>query len=100
MVDRKRKLTVERVDWSVDQVCEFISTLGAFQNVIDAFQREKIDGATLLNLSDLNLKALGVPMRIRNQILSATKTTASNSPTNPHSSPLIETQSIMKVSDI
>ena len=48
--------------WSVDQVVEFISSFEDLKPHADAFIREKIDGGTLVLLTDSHLTSLGVKL--------------------------------------
>ena len=48
--------------WSVDQVVEFISSFEDLKPHAEAFIREKIDGSTLVLLTDSHLTSLGVKL--------------------------------------
>ena len=48
--------------WSVDQVVEFISSFDDLKPHAEAFIREKIDGSTLVLLTDSHLTSLGVKL--------------------------------------
>ena len=48
--------------WSVEQVVEFISTFEDLKPHAEAFIREKIDGSTLLLLTDTHLTSLGLKL--------------------------------------
>ena len=48
--------------WSVDQVVEFISGFEDLKPHAEAFIREKIDGSTLVLLTDSHLTSLGVKL--------------------------------------
>ena len=48
--------------WSVDQVVEFISSFEDLKPHAEAFIREKIDGGTLVLLTDSHLTSLGVKL--------------------------------------
>jgi len=63
-----------RIEWNVEQVCAFVSSLGAPQSVIETFENELIDGRALASLTDQELKEdLKVPLGIRKKIIEAIK---------------------------
>ena len=48
--------------WSVEQVVDFISTFDDLKPHVEAFSREKIDGSTLVLLTDTHLTSLGLKL--------------------------------------
>lgn len=48
--------------WSVEQVVDFISTFDDLKPHVEAFTREKIDGSTLVLLTDTHLTSLGLKL--------------------------------------
>jgi len=50
------------ISWSVDQVVDFISNIDDVKEHAEAFAREKIDGSTLVLLTDSHLTSLGIKL--------------------------------------
>ena len=50
------------INWSVDQVVEFIADIEDVKEHAAAFAREKIDGSTLVLLTDTHLTSLGIKL--------------------------------------
>ena len=50
------------INWTVDQVVEFIADIDDVKEHAAAFAREKIDGSTLVLLTDTHLTSLGIKL--------------------------------------
>ena len=50
------------INWTVDQVVEFIADIDDVKEHAPAFAREKIDGSTLVLLTDSHLTSLGIKL--------------------------------------
>ena len=50
------------INWTVDQVVEFIADIDDVKEHAAAFAREKIDGSTLVLLTDAHLTSLGIKL--------------------------------------
>ena len=50
------------ISWSVDQVVEFVRTFDEVSEHADVFAREKIDGSTLVLLTDTHLTSMGIKL--------------------------------------
>ena len=50
------------INWTVDQVVEFIADIDDVKEHAAAFAREKIDGSTLVLLTDSHLTSLGIKL--------------------------------------
>jgi hypothetical protein len=57
-------------DWNVEDVCEWLKSKG-ISDVVDIFEREKIDGLSLLEFTDVDLEKFGIVYGRRKAILRA-----------------------------